>query len=319
LSEPRTFLAWAAQLDESFEKAEKQAIEGVALDPDGLFANTVLGWVRLNWGLTTGRWDKCAASVPSLKRAIEISPRGAYVPLALGGLYTLTGAHDEASRIFTDAIEAEQWAANEMRGVGALTLHGIARLHGGDVEDARKHLNAAADAYAHAPQIYAPYVNALTLCTLGDIDRIDGRYGDAASRYAHARDLLEAVPTMIGCGHVMVRIETRLAGVYRRLRMRAEEKRHATSAAALTKTRSDFSFNWCWGISEGELHYDWSVYHAECGNADAMIASLRRAIDFCWGETDLLHIEPAFASRLGDQRVQRLVDEVRARPSVDDG
>lgn len=218
--------------------------------------------------------------------------------------------------MLTTAIESEQWPGNEMPSVGALTLQGIACLHAGNVADARSHLDAAARSYARAPQIYAPYVNALTLCALGDIERIEGRYGDAASRYARARALLEEVPTIIGCGHLMVRAETRLAGVFRRLRMRAEEERHAQSARALTETRDGFSFNWCWGISEGELHYDWSVYHAECGNHDAMIVSLRRAIDFCWRETGLLDIEPAFASRRGDQGVQRLADEARLRPGL---
>lgn len=318
LSEPKMLLAWAAQLEERFEKAEALAIEGIALDPDGLFANMVLGWVRLNWGITAGRWDKCVASIPPLQRALEINPRDATVLFGLGALYTLAGAYDDASRLFTGAIESERWMANEMRHVGALTLQGIARLHAGDVAVARGHLDAAAVGYAHAPQIYAPYVNALTFCALGDIDRIDGRYGDAASRYGRARELLAEVPGMIGCGHLMVRVETRLAGVFRRLRMRAEEERHASSAGSLTATRDGFSFNWCWGISEGELHYDWSVYHAECGNGDAMIASLRRAIDFGWRETALLEVEPAFASRLGDQRVQRLADEARRRPGLHD-
>ena len=319
LSEPKLLLAWAAQLDECFERAEALAIEGAALDPNGLFANAVLGWLRLNWGLTAGRWDKCVESIPSLKRALEINQRDAYAPLGLGALYTLAGEHDEASRILTGAIESERWTANEMRGVGALTLQGIARLHAGDVAAARGHLDAAAAEYAHAPQIYAPYVNALTLCALGDIERVEGRYGDAASRYGRARDLLETVPSIIGCGQLMVRVETRLAVVFRRLRMRAEEERHAGSASRLTATRDGFSFNWCWGISEGELHYDWSVYHAECGNTDAMIASLRRAIDFGWRETGLLELEPAFASRVSDQKLQRLVDEVRLRPRLQDG
>jgi tetratricopeptide (TPR) repeat protein len=259
------------------------------------------------------------ASIPSLKRALQISPRDAYVPLGLGAVYTAAGEYDEASRILADAIASEEWTANEMRAVGALTLQGIARLHAGDVALARGHLEAGAKRYAQAPQIYAPYVNALTLCALGDIDRIEGRYGDAASRYARARELLEPVEAMIGCGHLMVRVETRLAGVFHRLRMRAEEERHANSAGTLTATRSRFSFNWCWGISEAELHYDWSVYHAECGNTDAMISSLRRAIDFGWRETGLLNVEPAFASRLTDQRLQRLADEARLRPGLRGG
>ena len=319
LSEPKMLLAWAAQLEGRFEEAEALAIEGIALDPDGLFANTVLGWVRLNWGLTTGRWDKCIASVHPLKRALEISPRDAYVPLGLGAVYTAAGEYDEASRILADAIASEEWTANEMRGVGALTLQGIARLHAGDVARARGHLEAAAKRYAHAPQIYAPYVNALTLCAIGDIERIEGRYGDAASRYARARELLIAVGPMIGCGQLMVRVETRLAGVFHRLRMRAEEERHARTASTLTATRDSLSFSWCWGVSEGELHYDWSVYHAECGNTDAMIASLRQAIDFGWREAGLMDVEPAFASRLGDQRLHRLADEARMRPGLHDG
>ena len=318
LSEPKALLAWAEQLEERFERAESLALEGITLDPDGLFANTVLGWVRLNWGLTDGRWDKCAASIASLRRALELNPRDAYVPLGLGALYTLAGEHDEASGILADAIESERWTANEMPRVGALTLQGIARLHAGDLANARGHLEAAAQSYAHAQQIYAPFVNALTHCGLGDIERIEGRYGDAASRYARARALLEEVPMMIGCGHLMVRAETRLAGVFRRLRMRAQEERYAESARALTATRDSFSFNWCWGISEGELHYDWSVYHAECGDHDAMISSLRRAVDFCWREMALLDIEPAFASRLTDKRAQCLIDEARLRPRLRD-
>ncbi|HET9003195.1 MAG TPA: tetratricopeptide repeat protein, partial [Gemmatimonadaceae bacterium] len=319
LSEPKMLLAWAAQLEERFENAEALAIEGLALDPDGLFANTVLGWVRLNWGLTAGRWDKCVESLSSMKRALDLSPRDAYIPLGLGALYTLAGEYDEASRLLGDAIESERWTANEMRGVGALTLQGIARLHAGGVAVARGHLDAAARDYADAPQIYAPYVKALTLCALGDIERIEGRYGDAASRYARARDLLVGVAEMIGCGHLMVRVETRLAGVFHRLRMRAEEERHASSASLLTATRNGFSFNWCWGISEGELHYDWSVYHAECGNTEAMISSLERAIDFGWRETPLLGVEPAFAARVTDDRLQRLVAEARRRPRLKDG
>jgi hypothetical protein len=100
--------------------------------------------------------------------------------------------------------------------------------------------------------------------------------------------------------------------------MRAEEERHARLAAALTASRNHFSFNWCWGVSEGELHYDWSTYHAECGNTEAMISSLERAIDFGWRETTLLEVEPAFAARVADERVQSVVEEARRRPRLKD-
>ena len=299
LSEPRLFLAWAAQLDERFEEAEVLAQEGLSRDPGGVFAHTVLGWVRLNWGLARGCWSRCVAAFASLHRALEIQPSDAYVAFGLAALYMLAGGYDEAFALLDTAIDVERWAAGEMRCIGGLTLQGLAHLHAGRIAEAGRYLDSAFAAYADAPQIYAPYVNALTCCGLGDLARLDGRYGDAASHYSRGRSLIESETALIGGGHLMIRLETRLASVFHRLRMRPEEERHATAAHGITSARAPWCFNWCWGVSEAEMHYDWAVYHAECTDREAMAASLDRARDFGWHEVGLLDIEPAFAFSSG--------------------
>lgn len=318
LSEARLWLAFAAQLDHRFDDAEALALEGIALDPDGLFANTVLGWVRLTCGLTSGRWDKCVASVASFERALVIHPRDPHVAHALAAIRTLAGEHAVALALLDRAIETERWASVEMQTSGALTLSGLAALHAGQVELARERLTAAATVYSNAEQLYAPYVNALTMCGLGDLERMGGRYGDAASWYMRATAMLDSNPALIGSGHLAVRVHTRLAGVFRRLRMRFEEERHAGEARELTLARAHYSFNWCWGVSEAELHYDWAVYHAECTDGEATRASLNRAMDYGWREISLLDVEPAFAASRESDEMRATVDDARQRPGLSD-
>jgi hypothetical protein len=128
--------------------------------------------------------------------------------------------------------------------------------------------------------------------------------------------MLDSSPALIGAGHLAVRLQTRLAGVFRRLRMRFEEERHAGEARALTETRVHYSFNWCWGVSEAELHYDWAVYHAECSDGDATRASLYRAMDYGWRETSQLDVEPAFAASRASDDMRATLDEAGRRPGL---
>lgn len=203
-----------------------------------------------------------------------------------------------------------------MHTIGALTLDGLAELHAGRPATARERLTAADTSYAGAPQIYAPYVEALTCCALGDLERLDGRYDEALSCYVRARAALETNPALIGSGYLAVRVETRLAGVYRRLRMRREESTHAREAAMLTSTRERYCFNWCWGASEPELHYDWAIYHALCGDVDAAIDALRQATAHGWRELSQLATEPAFAVYGDHPALVQVVEEHSGRPPL---
>jgi DNA-binding SARP family transcriptional activator len=319
-----TALAWAAQLDLRFEEAETLALESVRRDAADQFSNYALGWVRLVYGLTRGRWDKCVESVASFATALAMHPGDAFSRMAASSLYTLAGQYDVAESLLKGALETERSPASEIRPIGALPLLGRIYLHLGRRSEARKSLDRPTSEYADAPQLFAPFTNALTLCALGDLERHAGRYDEAVGQYARARELLAPRSTLMGCGYLLVRVETRLASAFRLLRMRREEARHATAANTLNGKRDQASFNWCWGVSEAEMHYDWSVYHASRADSDEMLAALERAAHFGWREVKLLDTEPAFAlcrsaeTRQFAARVEALAplpDPFRTNPS----
>ena len=311
-------LGWIAHLDERFDEAEALAQEGVALDPAYSFAHMVLGWAHLNHGLRMGRWDKCAKSVASLRTTLSIQPRDPHAVLALSALHVAAGRYDEARAFLERAMELETAPVGEVPMIASITLLGMVQMRRREIAESRASLERAAATYAGARQIFAPYVNALTHCALGDLERFAGRHDEAVTHYVRARGLLDITPGLIGNGYLAVRLETRLAGAFRTLRMRPGEERHAQAAARLTSTRKIYAFNWCWGVSEGEMYYDWAVYHAIRADRTALLETLRRAADFGWRETAMLGIEPAFAAFRQDPELQRLAAEIDARPTLDD-
>jgi DNA-binding SARP family transcriptional activator/Tfp pilus assembly protein PilF len=316
LAEVLLWLACAADLDERFEEAETLALRGVALDPVGHFTHYVLAWVLVKHGLRTGRWDKCAQSAAAFARALELHPRDPHALMGLSSLYAINGQYNIARDLLENAVEVERSPGGEMRMIAARTLLGLVESRQGQMHIARASLEQALRDYTGAPQLFAPYVNALTLCGLGDLERWVGRYDEAVAHYTRARALLEPVPALIGAGYLVVRLETRLAGAFRRLRMRREEQRYAGAARAITATREPYSFTWCWFVSEGELHYDWAVYHATCGDRNAMLDSLRTGARYGWREVPLLDLEPGFAFCRNDPALQDVRDEVHRMPKL---
>ena len=309
-------LGWAAHLDERFDEAETFGRQGVALDPAYAFGHCVLGWAYLNHGLRTGRWDRCTMSVGSLRTALSVQPRDPHSLMALTAIHLAAGRYEEAQAFVERAMELETSPAGEIPMIASLTLLGLVQMRRGLMNDSRATLDRAAATYASARQIFAPYVNALTLCALGDHERLAGQYDEAVSLYMRARALLDEMPGLIGSGYLAVRLETRLAGAFRTLRMRPGEQRHAQQATRLTATREGYAFNWCWGVTEGEMHYDWAVYHAARADLDGTLATLRQAADFGWREIAMLVLEPAFATFRGERELQRLAEEIGARPNL---
>lgn len=305
-------LAWIAQLDERFEEAEAQARIGISLDPTFPFAYYILGWSLLNYGVRTGRWDKRVESVAAFATALRAYPRDAHSLLGLSWLYVHSGQYEVARCLLERAAAFEATPAGEIPMIAAATLLGVVHTRRNDREAARDLLEEAATRYANAPQIFVPYVMALTHAARGDLERFAGRYDEAVADYSRARALLDRRPELIGAGYLAVRLETRLAGSFRRLRMRPEEERHAGAASRLTASRDEYSFNWCWGVSEAELHYDWAVYHAMCAERAPMLLSLGSAIERGWREPELLSLEPAFAPFAMDSGF----DEVRRRAAA---
>jgi DNA-binding SARP family transcriptional activator len=311
-----TALAWAAHLDLRFEEAETLALDSVRRDAADQFSVYSLGWVRLVYGLATGRWDKCVDSIPCFATALAMHPGDAFTRMAVSSLYTLAGQYDVAENLLTGAVEAERSPASDMRALGALALLGRIHLHRSQSTEARSWLARAISDYGDAPQLFSPFNNALALCARGDLDRHAGRYDEAVGEYTRARELLMPRPTLLGCGYLLMRVETRLAAAFRLLRMRPEEARHAQAANALNAKRDLASFNWCWGVSEAEMHYDWSLYHATRADSEAMLAALERAAHFGWREVTLLDTEPAFALSRRDTR--QFAARVQALPSLPD-
>ena len=316
LAEPLLWLAYAAQLDDRFDEAEALALRGLELDPQALLSHSVLAWVRLIYGLKAGRWEKCVESITSFIRALEVNPRDVYLPLGVASLYRLDQQYCSAQLLLEHANDVERWMPSEVRMVGSLALLGQVKLHQGHLEDARDCLLRAASEYLDAPQIYSPYVNALTHCGLGDLARFEGRYGEAVSHYTRARAFLEPAPALVGAGYLMTRLHTRLAGVFRRLRMRRKEEIHIDAAREITQTREPYTFNWCWGVSESELHYDWCVYHATCADVDRTLRSLKAAVAYGWKETSLIDLEPGFAFIRGQPALNQVLEEAQARPPL---
>jgi DNA-binding SARP family transcriptional activator/Tfp pilus assembly protein PilF len=309
-------LGWIADLEERFEEAECLARRAIALEPAYPFAHYVLGWIHLNHGLRTGRWEKCVESVQAFDTALRLNSRDQHSMMSLATMYSTAGQYEAAEKLLDQAVDLELAPAGEIRMIAALTLRGLLHLHRGEKQKAREDLVRASREYASAAQIFAPYVLAMTHCGLGDLERFVASYDEAVAHYARGRALLDRLPALIGAGYLAVRLETRLAGAFRRLYMRPEEERHVQNATRLTANRDGFCFNWCWGVSEAELHYDWAVYHANSANLHATLASLRKAFDYGWRDISRIDVEPAFAFCRRDASMAALAEEVRRAPPL---
>ena len=315
LADAPLWLGVARMLDGRHPEAERLALRGLALDAGGHFSHFVLGWVRVAHGLRACEWAKCIEGAVALRRALELEPRAPYTLMLLASLAVTAGQYDEASRLLERAVEVERAPANDTRLIGAMTLLGHVRLRQGLQGDARAWLDRALADYGAAPQLFTPYVVALTLAALGDLERLAGSYDEALAHYVRAREGLEPTPALIGCGYLVVRLEWRLAGACHQLRMRPEEARHAAAARAMAAARTPYSFNWCWLVSEAEMHHDRAVYHATCADRHAMLQDLRRAVACGWKETALVRLEPAFELIRDDPALKPLLDEaLRAVP-----
>jgi hypothetical protein len=151
----------------------------------------------------------------------------------------------------------------------------------------------------------------LTLCGLGDLERLAGRYDEAIAHYLRGRVLLDRMPGLVGSGYLVARLETRLASAYGRIHLRSEEARHAEAAREVTLSRRHYSFAWCWFVSEAELHYDWALYHATCAEKGKMLDDLRQAVSQGWAEVSLLDLDPAFAFYRSDREVRAVLEQAR--------
>jgi len=312
LAEPHLWLACASMLDERFAEAEAHVERGLALDPDVYFSNHLVGWVYMADALKTGSASAMQRTCETFRRAVAVLPDEQGLLTSIGGLYTFDGQYGVAESVFERALDSERRPAG-VRMIGARTLLGAVQLRQGKWAVAEANLERALAEYSDAPQMFAPYVNALTLCALGDARRRAGRYDDAVAFYVRARALIEPHPQLIGVGYLIVRLQTRLAAVYHHLWMRGDEMRSAQEALELTRTRRHYSFNWCWLVSEGSLHYDWAVYHATCGDRQAMVASIERALALSWRETARIDLEPAFTGYHSDEGFRRQLEAAAAR------
>ena len=310
-AEAPLWLGVARMLDGRHQEAERFALRGLSLDAGGHFPHFVLGWVRVAHGLRTCQWTKCMEGAVALRRALELEPRAQYTLMLLASLAVTAGQYDEASRMLERAVEVERAPANDTRLIGGMTLLGHVRLRQGLKGNARAWLDRALADYGSAPQLFTRYVLALTLAGLGDLERLAGRYDEALAHYVRAREALEPMPALIGCGYLVVRLEWRLAAACHQLRMRPEEARHAAAARSIAAARTPYSFNWCWLVSEAELHYDRAVYHATCADRSAMLEDLRQAVACGWKEPALVQLEPAFELMRDDPALEPLLDEVR--------
>lgn len=315
IPEPHLWLGCAAMLDDRFDEAEAHAERGLLLDPNAYFSRHLVAWVYLADALKTGSPVARARSIECYRRAVEIDPDEQGVLTSIGCFYCIDGQYELAESFFRRALDAEYRPVG-VRMIGARTLLGTVQLRQRKWAAAEANLEGALAEYHDAPQMFAPYVNALTLCGLGDARRFASRCDEAVECYLRARTVMEGVTEMMGGGYLDIRLNTRLASAYHHLWMRREEMECVANALSLTRSRQPGSFNWCWLTSEGELHYDWAIYHATCGDRSAAIASLAQAIALSWRETASVEHEPAFAMLRADDEFRLQLEVAAARPPL---
>ena len=313
LAEPWCWLAWAGYLNETYDDADALAQRARQMDAKDHFAAYVLGTIRMSDGLRNAKWGSCQSAVDCFEETLVLNPWASHALLNLGSLYTISGQCDAACHYLRRAADLEQAPARENQLFGAVMLLGFVALQQGRNEVAREHFECATVTYRTKPQFFSPYVRAMALCGLGDIDRREGKYDCAVEKYLTARELLETEHVLVGSGYVMARLDFRLAAAYRRLWLRDEESRHAASGLDRVLNRRPGNFNWCWGVSEPELHYDRAVYHAACGDGAATLQALRDAAASGWGATGLLRHEPSFGFCLNDPLIASLSEQIGRR------
>lgn len=316
LADATSALAYAQQLDEDWESALALARHAVVLDPSDPGAYHVLGWTCLSKAYRTGRREAMLEGVAAYGEGLRRAPRETTMIVPLSTAYILSGQYDIASPLLERAVELERESAGATRMFVSPTLLGMVRMRQGRYSEARDILARAAIDNEFAAEIYASWVNALTHCALGDLDRFAARYEEAVARYERAHTLLSVNPRLIGSGQIAVGLDTRLACAHHRLHMRPQEDRHFRRAQKVTAARGPYCFNWCWGVAEAYMHYDWAIYHATVGDRDAMRDDLQHAIALGWRETRMLELEPAFASMRGDSVLECVIDEAQRRPPL---
>lgn len=313
LAEAWSWQAWAHMLDERFDDAGACARRAVRLDPDDPFAHCVLAWACMSEGLRLGRWSRCADGAASYRRVLALHPRDLHALMPLASLHALAGQYDSAGWYCEQALQAERSTSVEMRIVGARVIEGLLGLRRGRLDEGRASLELALREYASVPQFFAPCIRALALCGLGDLDRHDGLHDVAISRYLGGLALLAPAPGLVGCGYVVARLELRLAGTFRRLRMRHEELLHRRRAEELIATREGHNFNVFWEANEALLHYDCAVYHATCGDLQRTLGDIELAVEHGWNEPAALQIEPAFEFARKEEAFDRIFGAASVR------
>jgi DNA-binding SARP family transcriptional activator len=313
VAEARMWLAIAANLDGRLEEARELALQATTLEPDNPTVQYTLAHVRMWSAFKSGDWGLHQSAAITYARALSIDVRSQYTLIGAATLYSATGHYDVCRMLVERLCQVERAHGAEVSMISALTFKGHLAFRDFALKDARTVLEEARDRYQSAPHIFAPYVNALNYCCLGDIDRAEARYDAALSAYHAGLEIIRTIPRQIGAGYIAVRLETRLAAAYNRMRMPMEEEAHRRAAQSIPATWDSNAFNFGWLASDGSMHADWATYHAARGNADAMLQSLERAVALGWGDVALLKADPAMAFFADDERVHSLRAGIAAR------
>lgn len=312
IAEAHVWLAVGAHLEDLHDEAEAFGVKAAELAPDNPFTLCHLAFVKMWYAVSSGDWYRYQSSATAYQRALSIDARNHYILMGAAALYSHTGNYEDARLIVDRLCHVEGLHGSELSMIGGLTFRGHLAYRELRLAEARAALDGALESYRGA-QVFAPYVRALTHCTLGDVHRAEARYDAAVSAYQRGLDEVRSIPKQIGAGYLAVRLETRLAAAYNRMRIPIEEETHRKAAESIRATWDSNSFSYSWLAGDGAMHADWAIYHAARGNADAMVASLESAVAVGWGDVAVINADPALAFFADDERVRHLVERVATR------
>ncbi len=314
LGEAHLWLGYAYLRQHRYDEAEVELRRATELDPGHDFAHYMLGARYQVAGVEQHRWELFARAIPSLVRSIELQPASIAPYLGLGFLYLLQGDPLRATGVLERAVALEaRGQTGTVRVPGATTLLGCAHRRRGADHEAAECQHRAVEQYQADEHLYAPMFTGFSRCELGVLNERAGRVEEALGHYLAAAAVCEANRERLGTGGVLVQARLGLAGCYCRLGLSGEQHRAFDAALELFERHQGAAFDTAWASCDALNQYDFARYFAIAGEADQVIAALRTAVDWGWGDLPSLERDHAFDRLRERAEISAIIELVKGR------
>jgi tetratricopeptide (TPR) repeat protein len=229
-------------------------------------------------------------------------------------MYLQTGQPEVAEPLLQRAVVLERsgGTGGKVRLPGARALLGGARRRLGRLAEAREILQEAVAAYEADEHLYAATFTVLARCELGLVAEVEGHLEEALGHYLVAGALCEARRERLGTAQLGVRARLGQARIHAALGQRDASRLLADARRALDPSAPEHP-KWVWEGSDALLQFDLAHTEARLGAGDEALRTLRRAVDWGWGDLPTLRQLPGLEAAFGREPLSSVLSLVESR------